>query len=603
MAVRCRGHNGLKHNVNMKVACLVDSSKRTEYEDFRNSMLSSFNSFGIPHEMIDLAKGDPSTQYLEPHSALFIGQHHLGESLSMRDTESIIGAIWEGAGLVCFDGDVHRYKDPFKDAFGLRTTEEPTHMPHLSTEMVRIWDNAHYITSTKELDFVRFNKPVEVGNIVNVEREHEILAVIANNSGCPALITEAYGKGKVVISSLSPKIWLDDYLGHFGGLDDIFWKSIVWVARKPFVTLSMLPFVTIRIDDCSGAGNFKWVRILNEHGFMPHVSLFTENIGKRGARAIKRLYDGGLAEFSVHAFTWNKQTYWKPKSPSDHSEGREFSEGELGRFFEELDEVQDRWGIKWSKVLTAHFGEVGKESVPFLKKRGITYLAIPYDFGQPYGVSALQLPRNRLRDLRPFDGKGGIIDRHPDDPDLFIASPSYYNVPDAMLKMLTEKGAITPEGQTYDFLWETARTKVDIELAAWYAAFGIKLCLDGLSFAVLVTHEQNIAVLNDREWDQLLSRVDALTSKYEKIYKSWSHIAEYAKNLSASNLTHADYDPMTQKASCHLEGKSSMPLYIHVFRDMGGRIERDYERVPPYEGSCSIVFRIGKSHRKGALMS
>jgi len=586
----------------MKVACLVDSTG-AEYDDFLNSMPSAFRAFGIPHEMLDLAKRDLSAECLKSHSAMFIGQHHLGESISMKDTEAIIDAVRDGTGLVCFDGDLHRYEAPFKDAFGLKTSEGPTHMPHLTTEMVRIWDNSHYITSTKELDFIGFNKPVEVGNIVNVEREHEILAVIANNSGCPALITEALGKGRAVISSLSPKVWLNDYLGHFGGLDDVFWRSVVWVARKPFVTFSMPPFVTIRIDDCSGAGNFRWVKILNEHGFIPHVSLFTENIGNRGARAIKRLHDGGRAEFSVHAFTWNKQTYWKPKSPSDHGEGNEFSEGELELFFEGLDEVRERWGIKWSKVLTAHFGEVGRNAVPFLKERGITYLAIPYDFGQPYGVSALQLPGDRLRDLKPFGGQGGVIDRHPDDPDLFIAAPSYNSVPNAMLRVLTEKGAITPDGQTYDFLWETARTKVDIELAAWYAAFGIKLCLDGLSFAVLVTHEQNIVVLNDGEWDQLLSRVDALTSKYEKIYRSWGDIAEYAENLYSSHLAHADYDPMTKRASCRVEGNSSTPLYIHVFRDVGGRIERIYEKVPPYEGSCSVVFRIGKSHRKGAPMS
>lgn len=587
----------------MKVVCLADSTKGTEFDVFRNSMLPTFRAFGIPHEVLDLAKHGLSAERLKSNSALFIGQHHLGESMSMKDTESIVDAVMDGTGLICFDGDLHGYEAPFKDAFGLETSEGPTHMPHLSTEMVRIWNNSHYITSTKDLDFVSFNKPVDVGNIVNVERGHEILAIIANNSGCPALIAEALGKGRAVISSLSPKVWLDDYLGHFGGLDDIFWKSIVWVARKPFVTFSMLPFVTIRIDDCSGAGNFRWAEILNGHGFIPHVSLFTENIGSRGARAIRRLYNDGSAEFSVHAFTWNRQTYWEPKSPSDHGEGHEYSEGELEKFFEELDEVRDRWGIKWSKVLTAHFGEVGMNAVPFLKKRGITYLGIPYDFGRPYGVSALQLPGNKLRNLKPFGGQGGVVDRHPDDPDLFIASPSYDNVPNAMLRVLTDKGAITPDGQTYDFLWETARTRVDIELAAWYAAFGIKLCLDGLSFAVLVTHEQNIAVLNDREWDQLLSRVDALTSKYEKIYRSWSDIAEYAMNLSSSRLAHADYDPMTHKASCHLEGNSSIPLYLHVFSEVGGRIERNYERVPPYEGSCSVIFRIGKSHRKAARIS
>lgn len=593
----------MKEKFDIKVVCLVDSSQVEDFVNFRNSMPSAFAFFGIPYEMLDLAKQNLSSEDLGACSALFVGQHHLGESLSKKDTESMIDAVRKGVGLVCFDGDIHRYGAPFKDALGLKTTEEPTHMPHLSTEMVRTVDNAHFITSTRELDFIRFNKPVEVGNVVNIEREHEILMIIANNSGCPALIVETYGKGKVVIFTLSPRVWLNDYLGHFGGLDDILWKSIVWASRKPFVMLSMLPFVTIRIDDCSGAGDFDWVKTLNRHGFVPHVSLFTENIGKRGARIIKDLYDIRSAEFSVHAFTWTKQTYWKPKSPSDHSEGSEYGEGELRQFFKKLDDLKDRWGIRWSKVLTAHFGEVGVNAIPFLKKRGITYLAMPYAFGCPYGMSALQLPERRLSDLKPFGGRGGAIDRHPDDLDLFIASPSYHDAPEAVLKMLTDKGVIAPNGQIYDFLWETARMKVDIELAAWYAAFGIKLCLDSLSFAVLVTHEQNISVLNMNEWDQLLSRVDELTSKYEKVYKSWSHIAEYAKNLNKSQLAESEYDPITGKACCHLRGRSSIPLYLHVFKERGGQIERSYVKVSPYEGRCSFHLAIGEPHPKDAPMS
>ena len=467
-------------------------------------------------------------------------------------------------------------------------------MPHLITEMVRVWDNNHFITATKDLDFIRFNKPVNVGNIVNIEREHKLLMIIANNSGCPALVTETYGKGKVVLFTLSPKVWTKEYFGHGGGLDDIFWKSIVWAARKPFVMLAMPPFVTIRIDDCSGANDFEWVKILNKHGFVPHVSLFTENIGKKGAKIIKELYDAEVAEFSVHAFTWTKQVFWKPKSPIDHSEGEEYSEEELKDFFKKLDDLCDKWGIKWSRVLTAHFGEVGKNVLPFLKERGITYLAMPYIFGVPYveyKLSALNLPKAKLKRLRPFNGQGGIIDYHPDYPEFFIASPSYSDLPKSVLQRLTSKGVITPEGQIYDFLWETARTKVDVELAAWYAAFGIKLCLDNLSFAVLVTHEQNIAVLNNEEWDRLLSRVDELTSKYEKIYKSWSYISEYAENLHNSHLTYANYNATTGEAQCRLEGKSNMPLYLYVFRDESDRIKRCFKEIPPYEGEISINFK------------
>ena len=575
---------------NMSVLSIVDSSKREDYGNLQEILWSALDFYGMPYTILDLAKDQLSPEMLHDHSVIIIGQEHLGKSLSERDNRSIVDAIEAGVGFVCFDGDLHSYKG-LREALGLKTTEEGTHMPHLNTSMVRIWDNKHFITNARDLEFVRFNKPVEVGNIINIEKKHRLLMIIANSSGCPAMITETLGKGRVVIFAVSPKIWLNEFFGHDGGLDDIFWKSIVWAARKPFVMLAMPPFVTMRIDDCSGANDFEWVRILNRHGFMPHVSLFTDNISQQGARTVKQLYDDGLAEFSVHAFTWTRQTFWEPKSPSDHSEGSEFSREDLESFFKGLDELADKWGIEWSKVLTAHFGEVGRNVIPFLKARGITYLGMPYSFGVPYGKAILQLPKTRLKGLKPFDGQGGVIDHHPDYSDLFIVYPSYWAVPGSVREKLVAKGVIAPGGQVYDFLWETAREKVDVELAAWYAAFGIKLCLDSLSCAVLVTHEQNISVLNNDEWDMLLSRVDQLTSKYGKIYKSWSYIAEYAENLYNSKLSSASLDPETGKVECHLEGKSNLPLYLHVYQGDPELLGRSFKEAQPYQDSATIEFK------------
>jgi hypothetical protein len=576
--------------LNASLICLVDSSKTLEYENLQESLWSALDFFGIPYIKFDLATNSPSPEILKKYGAIIICQEHLGSSLSDYVIGAIVDAVKEGVGLVCFDGDLHKYKQPLKDSFGLRTTEEPTHMPHLETSSVRILNNRHFITSRRIFEFIRFNKPVYVGNIVSIERPYSLLMIAANSSGCPVMFTETLGKGRAVFSALSPKIWLKEYLGHGGGLDDIFWRSIVWAARKPFAILALPPFVTIRIDDCSGAGDFEWVRILNKHGFVPHVSLFIENIGSNGAKAIKSLYDKNAAEFSIHAFTWTKQAYWKPRSPRDHSEGEDFADEELTRFFKEFDELEARWGIKWSKVFTAHFGEVGKRVMPFLKKRGIKYMGIPYAFGAPYGKSPLGLKQRIVSNLRPFGGYGGVVDRYPEDPDLFIAAPSYSDIPPTILQTLIEKKVVTPEGQKYDFLWETAREKVNVKLGAWYAAFGIKFCLNMLSFAVLVTHEQNISVLENEEWDTLLTYVDRFTSKYEKIFTSWEHIAKYAENHRNVKLVSSTYDPEREEVTCLFEGESKMPLFLQVYTEQSGGIVKSYKEIPAFCGKMTLKF-------------
>ena len=574
---------------NMSVVCLVDSSKKEEYDQLHEILWSALDFFGVPYETLDLAKANASLKTLQDHSAIVIGQEHLGASLSESITEAIVEAVKSGTGLVCFDGDLHSYKDPLKDALGLWTSKVGTHMPHLDTWGVRIWDNKHFITGAKELEFVRFNKAVNVCNVVNIEKDYRLLVTVANSSGLPAVVAETCGKGRVVLFAVSPKIWLNEYFGHGGGLDDVFWKSIVWAAKKPFVMLAMPPFVTIRIDDCSGAPNrFGWVWTLNRHGFVPHVSLFTENIGEEEAQAIKELYDAGAAEFSFHAFTWTKQIFWEPKSPRDHDTGREYSEEEMTGFFRRMDELSRKWSIEWSKVLTAHFGEVGKNVVPFIKERGIVYLGIPYTFGIPYGAAPLNLPESQLKKVKPFKGQGGIIDRHPEYPELFVVYPSYEDVPKTVQQMLMDNGVTAPNGQKYDFLWETGRDKVDTELGAWFAAFGVKLALDSLFPAVLVTHEQNISVLNDEEWDSLLAKVDQLTSKHAKAFRSWTYIAEYAKNLQNLRIKHVAVDPENNELECRLTGQTEMPLFLHVFRGDSEHVDQSFMVVPPCEAEVSV---------------
>src|SRR5439155_9961725 len=123
------------------------------------------------------------------------------------------------------------------------------------------------------------------------------------------------GAGRTVHFALSSKVWLNEYLGHASGLDDVFWKALVWAARKPLVMRAMPPFVTARVDDCSGSGSphargpemanhcFRYIDVFNEYGYVPNIGLFTDDLTEEDTRIVKAKYDAGLAEFSPHTFT------------------------------------------------------------------------------------------------------------------------------------------------------------------------------------------------------------------------------------------------------------------------------------------------------------
>jgi len=122
------------------------------------------------------------------------------------------------------------------------------------------------------------------------------------------------GGARVVQRLLSPKIWLRQYFGHARGLDDLFWKSIVWVARKPFVMKAMPPFVRLRFDDCYGhwqnGADFRFIEVLNEFGHVPNASICIRAITEDGARTMKALYDGRCCEFSPHTLAPGRSIFW-----------------------------------------------------------------------------------------------------------------------------------------------------------------------------------------------------------------------------------------------------------------------------------------------------
>ena len=100
------------------------------------------------------------------------------------------------------------------------------------------------------------------------------------------------GKGRIVQFLVSPRMWDAEYLGHFQGLDGLLWRSIAWAARKPFAMLVFPPFVAFRVDDANGSANlfgkrpdsanrgFGYLYALHEHGYIPNVGLFVDDISE-----------------------------------------------------------------------------------------------------------------------------------------------------------------------------------------------------------------------------------------------------------------------------------------------------------------------------------
>lgn len=572
--------------------CIVDLRKEKQSRVLKETIWDPLEHFGIPYTVFDMAAGEKFPESLASYGVIILAQENTASSLSSENGDAIADSVKNGTGFVSLDSDIHHLPKQLKVAIGLWTSEEQTHMhvgfldlPDGTTQAVRTVNNDHYITYTRELDFTRFNKPVPAGNIVGIGNGAKVLMVLANSSGCPALVVTGLGKGRVVLFTISPRVWLREYFGHGGGLTDVFWKSIVWAARKPFVMLAMPSFATMRVDDCSSANDhFAWIDIFNRHGIVPHCSLFLDNITRQGAKVIKEKYDAGLAEFSAHAFTWTRVPYWHPDDPKDHTSGRELPDEELEEAFQKIDATFRNWGIKPSRVFLPHFGEVGRNVLPLLKERDITFFGLPMPVGVPFNFN-VGGPRVGLL---PFGGQGGTLDRHPEDQDFFVAESDYTTLPRAEIEFKVKMGEIKVPFQMYDFLWDWGRDEVNIEAAARHAANQLKLGLDNLMFGQINTHEQNIAILSAVELENLLARMKELTSRYKVMWRKWDYISSYAADRYGVKLITADYDSAVNNISCCLEGKSSQTLNMYVFFERGESIEYYLHPVPAFQKSVHL---------------
>jgi len=373
----------------------------------------------------------------------------------------------------------------------------------------------------------------------------------------------------------------------------VLFRAILWAVRKPFVAKRVPPFVTCRIDDASGTASmfgrredsanrgFAYLDLLNEYGYIPNVGLFIDDITDEDGRVIKGKYDEGKAQFSPHAFS--------DPEVNEHPiymlhDGREFFTAQLKENFARVDERFGRWGIRLAETINAHFAEIGVNSLPFLRERGVRFTMQP---GVPFGCTWEGASQGRCPgwDPKPYGDHGFNYDFMPDHPEFFnaVAHP---------LGSHKLQGSIAPT----DFLWGNTvfwneSEFNDIRGAAEKGARVIRLGLDGGFFGCLMTHEQRIATLSLGEFEEVLRRIEGLLSDRERFFAPYDEVAEYLYNHGRTKLVGARLEG--GRMICRLRGKSEVPLKVSVFREEGEDVAEEFFEVPQFCGEVEHILTEG----------
>lgn len=561
----------------MKTVIVVDSNKTVPYRRADNSIFKAVEHFGIYYEVIDLSWNRISSPDLKEVHLLILGQEGISKSLSEEEFSSILKSVYQGMGLVIFDGFIEWYPESFLKTIKIDKFSSG------KTKYLKIL-SSHWIGSNSAKEEIELKRDIFYYYFPEISTSNVFLYDGERN---PCGISIKFGKGKIVIFSISAGLWQDEYLGHTEGLDGVFFRSIVWTAKKPFITKTMPPFITARIDDVSGSGSkvaryietvkeLKYLDILNNYRFTPNFGFFIDDIEEIEEKVIKEKYYDGLAEFSPHAFSDPKNINEFPIYMKHN--GEEFDEKILRENFKKVDYKFAKIGIKMSKTLNAHFGEIGLKSLPFLKERGVKYFMNPIRIGKSWeNIEAHKW------DIKPYNKPFFSLGYIPEDR-------FFFNTISLPPKIEFEK--ISSEKPDFDFLYGCTtfngeNKKTDIEKAIKRGIFQIKRGIENGFFGCLMTHEQRISHLTLSEFEEIIKKIAFHISP--GIFKSYDYISQYAESREGYRIEKIEYK---NGLSVHLKGKIKIPQYLCLFFDDRDEVKQSFLEVPAFEKYVILNFKI-----------
>ena len=546
-----------------------------DYSIVEDTILVALEHFGVPYRLVDVAKEPLTKEKLASGAGIILAQSRLGAFLTPKIQGEIVAQVRQGMGLVNFDEDIRNYSREFLDIFGF---EHINPHPYV-TRMLRARQNEHYITQLQddgechELDRMTTAIAVEKwGDTViplaeGILSKDELIYIrhvtpwsAYEPRNYPCVFAVQYGKGKAVQFTISSRIWKRGFLGHMRGIDDLFFRSILWTVKKPFITNEILPFVAMSFDDCSGRYGFRYADIAAEYGYIPLPSLFLDRVDSRLYPKIAADQRSGKIEYNTHAFSYHEQLY--------HAYGKgRYSEEKLREIFEREDTFWSKVGVEPIKTVRFHCGEMGVNALPYLKRRGRTFINPAFQTG------ILKAEMDMDDGYWPYNLQNCCYDYLPDDHDFYLFFSSLARHKEDFLT-----------GCTVNLMENLTN---DLDRAARNLEANINLGLRSGFYAEILTHEQKFENLRLEQWEEILKKASALTAKYQKVYAGHDAIGMYLKAKDA--VFFAEVSTAGEKIAFAVRGDPAVPLRFSVYKEENGQLYREHINVPVFEKQYRAV--------------
>jgi hypothetical protein len=559
---------------------IVCDSRLEEHLQIHETIYAALGHFGIPYRVHDLAMAALDATTLEACAVVVLGQDNIGPGLTPASQSALLEAVSNGLGMVNFDYNLMHYDKSFVDSIGLAGFNASRPMAVASTASVTIATIDHWITWTQEEDRVhRLNIPLPAALAKVKGRKTEILA--KSDNGGPAVVSTRHGKGRIVQWLVSHRIWTLQAFGHAHGLDDLFWKGIVWAARKPFAMLCLPPFVRFRFDDCNGlyrtAEDMAFVDEFARRGHKPNMCVSMNALTEDGWRFLKRHYDAGSVEVAPHTWEGGVSLYYG-------KDGEAYTKTQFAKMIRETAAMMRRRKIVPSKILSDHEHEYSSSVLPYLKQLGIEY------------KMNVMLPDEKWASVHhdwkpaPYGSMSYALDYTPGPYPLFVVFNHYPAFDHARSYISPKRFLLNRAGGYGRHMWDflnglTIRDlpKNDVKEMADRLVEHTRLGLNSLFFGGSISHSHFSTALSAADWKAILDRYERRTERLEKINVGYDDVAIYARSKFHSRVT-ASSRLADGTMSVRLVGKAEVPLRLSVFDERDGKPERRYVEGEPFSG-------------------
>ncbi|MBN2452270.1 MAG: hypothetical protein JXR77_17930 [Lentisphaeria bacterium] len=568
---------------NRSVLVILDSRRVAERRGADLTVCAALDHFGVAWEVLD--SGDYwsiARPHVSDRAAFLLAHDGAGAGLRPEQAAWIGEAVRAGAGLLSFDRDTGNWPDGIRE----------------------LAPAASGSCTLRDIGFPEHRHPVTAGHAPGetVTLPGETTAVCFDpdgatvparaGNGVPALVILQRGKGRCLFFAVGNTLYDDMVLGHTRGLDGLFWRGLAWVAVKPFPMRCIPPYVSARMDDCNGTySSFRYVRCMNRHGVRPNLGLFLDELGPTDWDAAARLHRQGGADFSMHAFRddlYKASPKWQPFQPLadkpdlsrggthvrfeglgvDHASGRDLDDATVRANFARVDAAFARAGIRHSRVLNAHFGEIGLSSLPLFLERGWDLPCNNSVAGQLYGSQPVWRPRPY--GLRAVNGRYGlVIDRLPQHPAFLSVGFSASHLG------RTHMTSDVLSGHT-PFLGEAAEVRMGDAIRRGVA--NVRVGLDSLAFGVIMTHEQRIHAIALPQWETIFDGIMAGLADLDPLPESREQISLVCRRLFGTRLSFAHAGP--DGLLCEITGVADGPSPLTVWTDDGATLSARRTEIP-----------------------